>query len=50
MTDGYRESDSLIVSKKPSNKAGDRKRAAQRMERRRLAKGNLKTKGSDVHI
>jgi len=40
MTDGYRESDSLIVSGKPSNKAGDRKRATERVERRRLAKGN----------
>ena len=40
MVNGYRESDSLIVSGKPSNKAGDRKRAAERVERRRLAKGN----------
>lgn len=37
---GSRESDSLIVSKKPSNKACDNKRAAERVERRRLAKGN----------
>jgi RNA-directed DNA polymerase len=40
MTDGHRESDSLIVSKKPSNKTGDRKPAAERVEKRRLAKGN----------
>lgn len=40
MTNGYRESDSLIVSGKPTNKVRDNKRAAERVERRRLAKGN----------
>ncbi len=40
MMNGYRESDSLIVSEKPLNKARDNKRAAERVERRRLAKGN----------
>ena len=37
---GYRESDSRIVSEKPSNKGRDNKRSAERVERRRLAKGN----------
>ena len=41
MTNGYRESDSPIVSEKPSNKTGDNKRMAEGMEKRRLAKGNL---------
>ncbi len=36
-----RKSDSLIVSGKPSNKMRDNKRMAERVERRRLAKGNL---------
>jgi hypothetical protein len=40
MMNGCRESDSLIVSEKPSNKVRDRKRATERVERRRLAKGN----------
>ncbi len=40
MTNGYRESDSLIVFEKPSNKGRDNKRSAERVERRRLAKGN----------
>ena len=40
MTNGSRESDSLIVSGKPSNKACDNKQAAEMAERRRLAKGN----------
>jgi len=40
MTNGHRESDSLIVSGKPSNKVRDNKRAAERVERSRLAKGN----------
>ncbi len=35
-----RESDSLTVSKKPSNKPRDNKRVAEKVERRRLAKGN----------
>ncbi len=37
---GYRESDSLIVSKKPLNKTGDNKPVAEEVEKRRLAKGN----------
>ena len=37
---GYRESDSLIVSKKPLNKIGDNKPVAEKVEKRRLAKGN----------
>ncbi len=35
---GYRESDSPIVSEKPSNKTGDNK--AEEVEKRGLAKGN----------
>ena len=38
---GYRESDSPIISKKPSNKTGDNKPVAEKVEKRRLAKGNL---------
>jgi len=37
---GYRESDSFIVSKKPLNKTGDNKPVAEKVEKRRLAKGN----------
>ncbi len=37
---GYRESDSPIVSKKPSNKTGDNKPVAEEVEKRGLAKGN----------
>lgn len=37
---GYRESDSLIVSEKPLNKTGDNKPAAEKVERRRLAERN----------
>ena len=37
---GYRESDSLIVSKKSLNNMRDNKRMAEGMEKRRLAKGN----------
>ena len=40
MMNGYRESDSLIVSKKPPNNAGDNKPVAEEVEKRRLAKGN----------
>ncbi len=40
MTNGRRESDSFIVSEKPSNKACDNKQAAEMAERRGLAKGN----------
>ncbi len=37
---GYRESDSLIVSGKPVNKIGDNKPMAEKVEKRRLAKRN----------
>ena len=37
---GYRESDSLIVSEKPLNKTGDNKPVAEEVEKRGLAKGN----------
>jgi len=37
---GYRESDSLIVSRKPLNKIGDNKPMAEKVEKRRLAKRN----------
>jgi len=40
MMNGRRESDSLIVSRKPSNKIRDNKRVAEKVERRGLAKGN----------
>ena len=36
-----RESDSFIVSEKPSNKMCDNKRMAEEVEKRRHAKGNL---------
>ncbi len=36
---GSRESDSLIVSRKPSNKGRAAAQPAERVERRRLAKG-----------
>ena len=35
-----RESDSLIVSEKPLNKICDNKHVAEKVEKRRLAKGN----------
>jgi group II intron reverse transcriptase/maturase len=41
MMNECRESDSLIVSGKSSNKICDSKHMAEKMERRRLAKGNL---------
>ena len=41
MMNGYRESDSFIVSKKSLNNMRDNKRMAEGMEKRRLAKGNL---------
>jgi len=41
MMNGYRESDSLIVSKKSLNNMRDNKCMAEGMEKRRLAKGNL---------
>jgi len=37
---GYRESDSLIVSRKPLNKTGDNKPVAEKVEKRRLAERN----------
>jgi len=37
---GYRESDSLIVLKKPLNKTGDNKPVAEKVEKRRLAERN----------
>ena len=40
MTNGYRESDSLIVSEKPSNKTGDNKPVAERVEKSGLAEGS----------
>jgi len=40
MMNGYRESDSLIVSKKSLNNMRDNKRMAEEVEKRRLAKGN----------
>jgi len=40
MKNGYRESDSLIVSKKPLNKIGNNKPMAEKVEKRRLAKRN----------
>jgi hypothetical protein len=40
VTNGSRESDSLIVSGKPSNKIRDNKRMAEKVVRRGLAKGN----------
>ena len=40
MMNGYRESDSPIVSEKPSNKTGDNKPGAEKVEKRGLAKGN----------
>ncbi len=36
-----RESDSFILSGKPSNKVRDNKRMAEEVEKRRLAEGNL---------
>ena len=40
MMNRYRESDSLIVSRKPLNKIGDNKPMAEKVEKRRLAKRN----------
>jgi group II intron reverse transcriptase/maturase len=40
VTNGYRESDSLIVLKKPLNKTGDNKPVAEKVEKRRLAERN----------
>jgi hypothetical protein len=44
---GYRESDSLIVSKKLSNKTGDNKPVAEKVEKRGLAKGSLVRQNKD---
>ncbi len=48
---GYRESDSPIVSKKPSNKIGDNKPVAEKVEKRGLAKGNSveRNRGRTLH-
>ena len=37
---GYRESDSPVISEKPSNKPGDNKPVAEEAEKRRLAERN----------
>ncbi len=37
---GYRESDSPIISEKPSNKTGDNKAVAEKVEKRGLAERN----------
>ena len=44
---GYRESDSLIVSGKPSNKTGDNKPVAEKVEKRGLAKGKSVERNKD---
>ncbi len=44
---GYRESDSPIVSEKPSNKTGDNKPVAEKVEKRGLAKGNSVEQNKD---
>jgi hypothetical protein len=44
---GYRESDSPIVSEKPSNKTGDNKPVAERVEKRGPAKGNSVERNKD---
>ena len=44
---GYRESDSLIVSKKPLNKTGDNKPVAEEVEKRRLAERNPSKRNRD---
>ena len=44
---GYRESDSRIVSEKPLNKTGDNKPVAEKVEKRRLAKGNSVERNKD---
>jgi group II intron reverse transcriptase/maturase len=40
MMNGYRESDILIVSKKPLNKVSNNKRMAEKVEKRRMAERN----------
>jgi len=40
MVNGYRESDSPIVSGKPSNKTGDNKPVAEKVEKKGLAERN----------
>ena len=44
---GYRESDSPIISEKPSNKTGDNKPVAEKVEKRGLAKGNSVERNKD---
>ena len=41
MMNGCKESDSFVVSGKPLNKVRDNKRMAEKVEKRRLTKGNL---------
>ena len=47
MMNGSRESDNFIVSGKLSNKACDNKQAAEKVERRELAKGNPSMRNGD---
>ena len=49
MMNGYRESDSPIVSGKPLNKIRDNKRMAEEVEKSELAKGNLSSKTGAGH-
>ncbi len=44
---GYRESDSPIISEKPLNKTGDNKPVAEKVEKRGLAKGNSVERNKD---
>ncbi len=44
---GYRESDSPIISEKLSNKPGDNKPVAEKVEKRGLAKGNSVERNKD---
>ena len=49
MINGYREPDSLIVSKKPLNKINDNKPVVEKAEKRRLAKGNSVERNKGGH-
>ncbi len=40
MMNGYRESDSLVISEKSPNKIGDNKPMAEEVEKRRLVERN----------
>ena len=46
MTNGYRESDSFILSGNPLNKIGDNKPMAEEVEKRRLAERNPSKRNS----